>query len=138
MKARSHTSHQPAETPSLANTAAPSIFPIALPSDLSRALKYRDDAQLRRLRETVDAEINQRVLPPPDRANVVSVPQRSSGIQPSTRGKQLEGGEIPEGKVNLIRASLAAGLKPAVIARTLGISQAQIRQVLHSAEKLQR
>jgi hypothetical protein len=138
MKARSHTGRQPARASSLANVAAPSISPITLPSDLSRALQYLDDAQLRRLHEAVEAEINRRALPPAVRPNVVPVSERSSGARRSTRGKQVGSGEIPEGKVNLIQASFAAGLKPAAIARTLRISQAQIRQVLHSSERLKR
>jgi DNA invertase Pin-like site-specific DNA recombinase len=43
--------------------------------------------------------------------------------------------EIPAGKINLIRASYSAGLKPPAIARTLRISQSLVRRVLGSPEK---
>jgi hypothetical protein len=50
----------------------------------------------------------------------------------STRSVDKEAVQIPEGQVNLIRASFKAGLKPAAIARTLWVSLSLVRRVLQS------
>jgi hypothetical protein len=96
---------------------------IRLPSDLSISLKYLDDAELRKLREAVNGEI-----------------ERRSQVAPKKQSDQLgrpikEAAQVPEGKANLIRASFKAGLAPTAIARTLRISQSLVRRVLSSAEK---
>jgi hypothetical protein len=95
---------------------------VTLPSDLSGSLKYLDDAELRRLRAAVSAEIERR-------DGTVS-----KNWPDARRELRKEDGQIPEGKANLVRASLKAGLKPGVIARTLGLSPALVRRVLHSKE----
>jgi hypothetical protein len=96
---------------------------IRLPSDLSRSLKYLDDAELRQLKEAVDGELERRS----------SAGSREKANQPGHRIKEAV--QVPEGKANLIRASFKAGLKPPAIARTLRISQSLVRRVLSSAEK---
>jgi len=94
---------------------------IRLPSDLASSLKYLDDAELHKLREAVNAEFKRR--------SQSDTKKRSD--QPIRPIK--EAAQIPEGKANLIRASFKAGLKPAAIARTLGMSPALVRRVLQSA-----
>jgi hypothetical protein len=106
-----------------ASLPSPDTSPrVTLPSNLSGSLKYLDDAELRRLRAAVSAEIERR-------DGTVSKNSPDARRDP---GK--EAGQIPEGKANLIRASLKAGLKPGAIARTLGLSPALVRRVLHSRE----
>src|SRR5260370_36317457 len=46
--------------PLVSSTDAPSPARVTLPGDLSGSLKYLDDAQLQRLREAVNVEINRR------------------------------------------------------------------------------
>jgi DNA invertase Pin-like site-specific DNA recombinase len=98
---------------------------VTLPSDLSGSLKSLDDAQLQRLRDAVSAEMNRRT-----RAAT------STDLPAGKRNNKVRGpDEIPAGKVNLIRASFKAGLKPLAIARTLRISQSLVRRVLSSEER---
>jgi uncharacterized protein with GYD domain len=93
---------------------------IRLPDDLSGSLKYLDDAELQRLQDAVNAEIERR---DPVRGKKER-DQRSSSTEASA--------QIPAGKVNLIQASFKAGLTPAAIARTLGIPSALVRRALKS------
>jgi hypothetical protein len=98
---------------------------VTLPIDLSGSLKSLDDAQLQRLRDAVSAEMNRRT-----RA------AESTDLPAGKRYNKVRGpDEIPAGKVNLIRASFKAGLKPPAIARTLRISQSLVRRVLSSEER---
>jgi hypothetical protein len=91
---------------------------IRLPGDLARSLEYLDDAELRKLQDAVNDEIERR--------------SRKAVRKESVRPADKEAVRIPEGQVNLIRASFKAGLKPAAIARTLGISPSLVRRVLQS------
>src|SRR5437660_644241 len=107
-------------TPLVSSTDAPSPARVTLPGDLSGSLKYLDDAQLQRLREAVNVEINRRIQGAPKNKTATAVTGTSSeGQSAPFRDKKLRGvDEIPEGKANLIRASFRAGVKPAAIART--------------------
>jgi hypothetical protein len=87
---------------------------LALPNDLSTSLRFLGETDLERLRMAVAAEINRR--------NRLASPGHADDEPASTpipvREKRSTSEELPEGKVNLIRASLNAGVKPATIART--------------------
>ena len=102
---------------------------VTLPTDLSGSLKSLDDAQLQRLREAVNEEITRRT-----RAAAKNEPAAVGQPAMQSEEKIRRSDEIPAGKVNLIRASFKAGLKPPAIARTLRISQSLVRRVLGSAE----
>jgi hypothetical protein len=91
---------------------------VRLPSDLARSLEYLDDTELQKLQDAVNAEIERR--------------DRTPAAKTSTRTSDKEAVQIPQGQVNLIRASFKAGLKPAAIARTLRISPSLVRRVLQS------
>ena len=91
---------------------------IRLPSDLPNSLKYLDDAELCKLREAVNGEIERR-----GQAGPKKQPDQPDRLE-------REAAQIPEGKANLIRASSKAGIKPAAIARTLQMSPAVVRRVL--------
>jgi hypothetical protein len=122
----------------VSSTDAPSPARVTLPGDLSGSLKYLDDAQLQRLREAVNVEINRRNQSAPKNKTptAVATGTSSEGQSAPFRDKKLRGvDEIPEGKANLIRASFRAGVKPAAIARTLRISRSLVSRVLSSAEK---
>jgi len=45
---------------------------------------------------------------------------------------------VPEGKANLIRASFRAGLKPAAIAKTVGVQQSTVYRVLGAPSQFKR
>jgi DNA invertase Pin-like site-specific DNA recombinase len=91
---------------------------IRLPGDVARSLEYLDDTELRKLQDAVNAEIEHR--------------SRMIATKTSGRTADKEAVQMPQGQVNLIRASFKAGLKPAAIARTLGISPSLVRRVLQS------
>jgi hypothetical protein len=124
--------------PSRSTLGKPIPAQVTLPSDLPEALKYVDDAQLRKLLDAVAAEITRRSQAASQKpANLV----QSSAT--SSRGQSMAGhdrkahgiDEVPQGKANFIRASFKAGVKPAAIARTLGISQSAVRRILNSPKK---
>src|SRR5262249_8787241 len=92
--------------------SAPSPPRVTLPSDLSRSLKYLDDAQLSRLLEAVTVEINRRNQGGPKRKTAAAAPTRASspGQSATIRNDKISGIEkIPEGTANLIRASFRGG-----------------------------
>jgi hypothetical protein len=91
---------------------------IGLPSDLARSLEYLDDADLRKLQDALTSEIERRT--------------RMGATRRSTRSADTEAVQISQGQVNLIQASFKAGVKPAAIARTLGISPSLVRRILQS------
>lgn len=96
---------------------------IRLPGELSQSLTYLDDAELRRLRDAVNAEVARRH------------PVRGGQERGRGSGSTVETGQMPEGKVNLIQASFKAGLSPAAIARNLGIPSALVRRVVKSESR---
>lgn len=114
-----------------ANAAAPPR--VMLPADLSTSLKYLDNADLRRLRAAVAAEIDRR-------AQDVTESDASRPVSPpaAIRDKVSTVDELPEGKANLIRASFSAGLKPAAIARTFHVPQSLVDRVIRSSDKPKR
>ena len=117
---------------------APSPARVTLPSDLSGSLKYLDDAQLDRLLEAVTVEINRRNQggPKSETAAAAATSASSQGQTATIRNNKIRGIEkIPEGTVNLIRASLRAEVKAADIARTFRISRSVVNRVLSSLEK---
>jgi hypothetical protein len=140
-RASSTIRNPPSQGALVLSASAPPPARVTLPSDLPGSLKYLDDAQLRRLLEAVTVEINRRnqgdakkkgANPPV--AGTSAKDQSVSVSDKTTRAID----EIPEGKVNLIRASFRAGMKPVAIARTFRISQSLVRRVLNSTEKTMR
>ena len=114
---------------------------VTLPSDLSGSLKYLEDAQLQRLLEAVNVEIDRRnqSTPKNEIAMAAATGASSRSQTAAFRGEKVrEIDEIPEGRANLIRASFKAGVKPAAIARTFRISQSLVNRVLSSAERPKR
>ena len=106
---------------------------ITLPTNLSGSLKSLDDAQLQRLSEAVGVEIDRRARAATQNNPAATAGQNQAAVK---RSKTIKGpDEIPAGRVNLIRASFKAGLKPPAIARTLRISQSVVRRVLGSSAR---
>src|SRR5205814_9223127 len=103
-------------------------------SDLATSLRYLDDAELQRLQAAVDAELGRR-----KRGNSTSRsaegPAPTATAPMASRREAARIAEIPEGKANLIRASFGAGLKPAKIARTFGVSLSQVNRIIRATEK---
>jgi hypothetical protein len=111
---------------------------VTLPGNLSEALKYLDDAQLQKLLDAVTAEIKRRRQAAPQKPAspaplTATLSPGKSMARHDTNADRID--EVPQGKANLIRASFKAGLKPAVIARTFGISESAISRILGSLEK---
>ena len=116
---------------------------VILPPNLSEALKNLHDDQLQSLLKDVSLEIERRksaALPkaPPVEATP-TVAKRKASKPATMAGADLdEGRDVPEGKANLIRASFRAGLKPAAIAKTVGVPQSTVNRVLGVPEKSKR
>ena len=105
--------------------------PVALPNDLSAALWYLEETDLHRLQAAIEAEIARR------KEGASTAERNEASAPPASRpvSKAAEIVEIPEGKANLVRASLDAGLKPPTIARTFGISIAAVNRIIRSTKK---
>src|SRR5256885_903493 len=123
-----HSSAGPKETSLLPRP------PVALPSDLASSLRYLEGSELQRLQAAVEAEIARRKQSTSTgRTNEASAPGASRPVSSPVETRHVV--EIPEGKANLIRASFSAGLKPATIARTFGISVLLVNRIIRSANK---
>lgn len=105
-----------------------------LPHDLDLALTHMTAGELQRLSEAVAFEMRRRQL-----AAVRSTPDRATGkiAEPAEDKKAKSAGKTPEegpklrqAQINLIRSSIKAGVKPAVLQRQFGISRKQIAAVL--------
>jgi hypothetical protein len=119
---------------------APALPRVTLPSDLSGSLKYLDDVQLEKLLAAVTVEIDRRNQAAGNNQATAAATGTSSQGQsaPVYRKKIRDSDEIPEGRVNLIRASFKAGIKPVTIARTFRMPQSLVNRVLSSVEKPKR
>ena len=93
-----------------------------LPHDLGRALQYASDEELQELREAVQQEMKRRNLPLDPDPEVAVKTKSSKANNP--------GHNLTRSQISLVRASIQAGVKPAVLARQFGISLAAIRAVL--------
>ncbi|WP_058243021.1 hypothetical protein [Thalassovita autumnalis] len=92
-----------------------------LPHDLDVALKYLSDGELSALSRAVTAEL--------DRRNSLMAKPLMEPAQPKRKPAQKVEG-LTQSQINLIQASVKAGVKPAVLSRQFGLSQAQIRAAL--------
>ena len=123
--------------PSVSATGLLSRQRVVLPNDLSTSLRYLDDSDLQRLLVAVNTEIDRRKRGASAAdADQAARPTSSRSVPPHDEHTNIA--EIPEGKANLIRASFGAGLKPATIARTFGVSLSLVNRVIRSMEKSQR
>jgi hypothetical protein len=108
-----------------------------LPNDLPNAVKHLDDRELdllitasleeakRRGRLLPNVEANKRDETAHQQLSPItkSSPRRLVGAAPVS---------LTRGQLNAVRAAAKAGIKPSVIARQFGISQADVRKVLMS------
>lgn len=123
------------DQPLVANvtTGSPArIAAIMLPSDLAGALRTLDDDALARLREAVEAEAQRRAPP----ANSVTrtespPPPKTERVGPAAASAVT----LAPGKLRLIRAAAAAGVKPTAIAKQFAVSLATVRAALDGARR---
>ena len=111
--------------------APPVRAPFLLPSNLDAGLRALDDKALARLKDAVDREALRRV-PQPTAPEPPTQTKQDTTPRPSKAASEPG---IAIGKANMIRAAFKAGLKPAAIARQLGISPALVRSVLAGDDK---
>jgi hypothetical protein len=117
-----------------ASAGLPPGPPVALPSDLATSLKYVEDTELQRLQAAVAVEIARRKQgTSTGKINKAPAPPASRPVSSPVDAAKIA--EIPEGKVNLIRATFAAGVKPATIARTFGVSVSLVNRIVRSTKK---
>jgi hypothetical protein len=106
---------------------------VTLPKNLSEALKRLEDAELETLLREVIAEAERRGVARP--VDTVATPP----TVPATKAQQTKGSggsvDLPAGKINLIKASHSAGMKPPAIARMFRVSQSVVNSVLDMPAK---
>jgi hypothetical protein len=95
-----------------------------LPRDLPGAIKHLDDQELERLVAAALAEQTRRGA------------KRHGPIEPA-RNTRTEPAAAPltTGKLNAVRAAFKAGVRPTLIARQFGLSDADVRRALASEDK---
>jgi hypothetical protein len=108
---------------------------LVLPDDLLGSLKHLGDDQLDTLHQAITVELRRRGKLPTEKQRD-PITKKKKPRAASTRSKPLKGEpvQIPQGQMNLIRASCKAGIKPGSIARQLGISLSVVRRVLAMQE----
>jgi hypothetical protein len=109
----------------------PSEHPrVTLPKNLSETLKRLEDAELETLLRAVIAEAERRGVM--KTVNKVAAPQAVPAAKFQARQSKSSGApaDLPTGKVNLIKASHSAGMKPPAIARMFRVSQSVVNSVL--------
>jgi hypothetical protein len=92
-----------------------------LPGDLPNAIKQLEDHEFDRLLSAVLAEQKRR-------RNTSGKPNATSHKRPV----KTAASSLTPGKVNAIHAAFKAGVRPSQIARTFGLSQADVRKALAS------
>jgi hypothetical protein len=107
--------------------------PVALPNDLSAALRYLEETDLHRLRTAVGAEIARRKEGASTGKDKAAAPAAFRPVSASSEAARIA--EIPEGKANFVRASFEAGLKAPTIARTFGVSVSVVNRIIRSTKK---
>jgi hypothetical protein len=100
-----------------------------LPKDLPNAVKHLNDQELDRLLEATVEEAKRRGrLPRRFEAEPVASPP--ADVSSPKRPDDIATHSLTRGQINAVRAALTAGIKPSLIARQFGISQADVRKVL--------
>lgn len=93
-----------------------------LPHDLDLSLKYLSEGELQRLAEAVAFEIRRRkVAQAQERKPATALPLQDSG-----KDQVREVAGLTSAQVNLIRASIKAGVKPTALQRQFGVTRSQI------------
>ena len=102
--------------------------------DLECFLRALDDGKLKHLQEEVQREVRRRgwARTPPKTAGQgkPSLRRRASGRRSPPRAKSA----LTFGQQRLVRAALAAGAKPAVIARELGVGRNQVARIARATK----
>jgi hypothetical protein len=115
---------------------------LALPKDLSTAVKYLDNGDLDRLLRAVTEEAKRRgrLIPNPDTSKTIDPRSTEPSFQQTlpTRQSAARTAATPltRGQVNAVRAAFKAGVTPPRIARQFGLSQSQVRKALSSDEPI--
>ena len=91
-----------------------------LPSDLTGAVKNLNDDQLDTLLRTVTAEAKRRRMLPNEKQKKPVSKKKPKAVTV----------QVPQGKANLIRAAIKAGVKPGALARQLGVSLSVVQHIL--------
>jgi hypothetical protein len=100
-----------------------------LPKDLPNAVKHLNDQELDRLLEATVEEAKRRGrLPRHLEAEPVASPR--ADVPSPKRPDDVATLSLTRGQISAVRAALTAGIKPSLIARQFGISQADVRKLL--------
>ena len=124
------TNPTPGANPSMPDSD-PSEHPrVTLPKNLSETLKRLQDAELETLLREVTAEAERRSMM--KAVNTVAAQQTAPAAKFQPRQSKGSGAlaDLPTGKINLIKASHSAGMKPPAIARMFRVSQSVVNRVL--------
>ena len=120
----------------LVENAASRARPYLLPEDLPKALRWLADDELETLAKSVSTERHRRSLPADREADAkeskkTSIPTRPVvSAKPKRQPQEPNTSTLTQSRINAIRAAFKAGVKPSMIARQFGVSQAAIRDAL--------
>jgi hypothetical protein len=103
---------------------------VTLPKNLSETLKRLEDAELETLLREVIAEAERRGVARPVHTVVAPPSVPMSKFQARQSKGSGAPADLPAGKVNLIKASHSAGMKPPAIARMFRLSQSVVNRIL--------
>jgi predicted DNA-binding protein (UPF0251 family) len=98
-----------------------------LPKDLAGALKRLDETELDALLAAATAELRRRGRPAP---TIPAGKPTAAAMRPRGAAADVAAPSLTTGKLNAVRAAFKAGVRPSVIARQFGISQADVKNAL--------
>jgi hypothetical protein len=107
-----------------------------LPHNLAGALERLSDAEFEKLAAAISKEQRRRNLPisqrraTPDVDVSPKVPAPSGKAELKPKRKTADPLPLTQARINAIRAAFKAGVKPTLIARQFGVSQAAVREAL--------
>ena len=106
-----------------------------LPSDLPGALTHLVDTELAALAKAVTGELHRRGLqvpvePSKPLSRPTAPPKDGAETRVAAKAAKSETPALTQSRINAIRAAFKAGVKPTMIARQFGVSQAIIRHAL--------
>lgn len=108
---------------------------LALPGNLAGSLRHLDDDQLETLLRAANAEAERRGWKSPQ-ADLRGPRRDVTGTSPrASARKRAESRTLTPGQEKIVRAALAAGVRPAAIAKQFGIPRTHVIRIAAAAKR---